>query len=354
MSLSLGAMVTILLVLEVATRRLAGMPLWYGRNFVEARIDLLRSVFPVQPDPWLGWIPKPGNYSRANYWGTTLRILQDGIRSNGTNAVASKEAPVILATGDSFTFGSQVGDEETWPAQLERLSGWRVINAGVFAYGLDQTVLRTEHLLPIVQPDLVIVSFIPDNVNRTERSIRTGVPKPYFEIVEGALVLRQSPVPSRDVRKRIGLLRRILGYSYLADVVMRRALGEERWYLGDWESVRAHRQGLDVGCLLMQRLARLSLQTGVPIVILAQQPEEIWEVRLPETERVIACATLEGLPVIDLYEPLRALQQNDPVRFRSFYRGHMTASGNAFVAQEVWRRLQEEGLCPSRWHPVRP
>jgi hypothetical protein len=44
--------------------------------------------------------------------------------------------------GDSFTFGDQVSNHETWPACLERKTGTGVANAGVFGYGGAQSVLR--------------------------------------------------------------------------------------------------------------------------------------------------------------------------------------------------------------------
>jgi hypothetical protein len=345
--LSLVSLAAVWLALEVAARRARGVPLKYFANFVETHVNLMKSVFPTQYDAQLGWIPKPGDYSRDNYWGTSLRILERGVRSNGTNAVA-ENAPVALAVGDSFTFGSQVGDEETWPAVLERLSGLRVVNAGVFAYGLDQAVLRAEQLADIVKPDLLIVSFIPDNVNRTERAVRTGVPKPYFDIVDGRLELRNTPVPPPVAQaSRIGALRRIFGYSYLVDAVMRRLGKDEAWYLGDWESVKAHSRGYDVGCLLMERLAALGHRRAMPVVVLAQYPEELYEVRLPETQIVIDCARKQHLPVADLYEPLREMVRADHARFLSLFHGHMTAAGNRFVAAELLRFLDSEGLVPS-------
>jgi hypothetical protein len=33
-------------------------------------------------------------------------------------------------------------DEETWPTQLQRLTGRRVLNGGVTGYGFDQMVLQ--------------------------------------------------------------------------------------------------------------------------------------------------------------------------------------------------------------------
>ena len=67
---------------------------------------------------------------------------------------------MILAVGDSFTFGDRVSDHETWPAQLERLTGRQVLNAGVFGYGVDQAYLRAVALLETYDTDLVVLALI--------------------------------------------------------------------------------------------------------------------------------------------------------------------------------------------------
>jgi hypothetical protein len=86
--------------------------------------------------PRLGWIPKPGRF--ASTWSSNVDT--SGVRSNG-KSVSSTGRP-ILAVGDSFTFGNETEDSETWAADLQDVLNKRVINAGVGGYGIDQAVPR--------------------------------------------------------------------------------------------------------------------------------------------------------------------------------------------------------------------
>src|SRR5262245_38755289 len=97
-------------------------------NFIYDRVSMLRSGYPGTFDPELGYIPRPGYSGIANVWGTQVTIDEQGVRSNGQPPPDIGGAPSILALGDSFVFGDQVSDAETWPAQLETRLRWRVIN----------------------------------------------------------------------------------------------------------------------------------------------------------------------------------------------------------------------------------
>lgn len=110
-------------------------------------------------------------------------------------------------------------------AYLEEILNKRVLNAGVGAYGIDQAFLRAELLLDKYDPDVVILSFISNDINRTEFSYYPYGRgwKPYFEYRDGSLMLRNVPVPQEPAPPRsFQTLRRALGYSFLADAVLDR------------------------------------------------------------------------------------------------------------------------------------
>src|SRR5690606_25037038 len=115
-------------------------------------------------------------------WGTRVTIDADGFRGNGPPAPPGRP---VLAVGDSFTFGDQVDDDETWPAYLERILQRPVRNGGVFGYSLAQAVLRAEEEVPRLGADWLVVSFIPDDIVRCELAKRYA-PLPWFSVVDGA------------------------------------------------------------------------------------------------------------------------------------------------------------------------
>ena len=64
---------------------------------------------------------------------------------------------VILALGDSLTYGTGASPDQSYPAILQSFSKRTVINAGVPGETSDMTLLRVKHLLVEHQPALVIL-----------------------------------------------------------------------------------------------------------------------------------------------------------------------------------------------------
>jgi len=151
--------------------------------------SLDKSAHLVAFDHKLGWIPAAGMSAQKK--GKNFTILPSGLRSNGSKGKLITKY-TILATGDSFTYCDAVDDKETWPAYLEYKLGVRVLNGGVSGYGLDQIYLRTVEYIEKMSPDLVLVSFIEDDIQRTEMSFRFA-PKPFYWYKENKLFLDQRP-----------------------------------------------------------------------------------------------------------------------------------------------------------------
>jgi hypothetical protein len=295
---------------------------------------------PVQFDPSLGWVPRIGYAGISNKWGTQVTILANGIRSNGHDD-REFETPPILVVGDSYTFCDEVSDNETWPAILESLLEKKVINGGVFAYGVDQSFLRLESLLPVYSPDTIILSLIPDDIGRSEYAVALGANKPYFQVYNNSLRLINTPV--EQVRpEQASLIDKILGRSLLIHKIMMQ-ISPNWWLAGrQWLGNHTGNSGEEITCLIFEEIKDIARQYDVRhIYILLQNSKRI---RFQaQTDRVVECIDQDVITVIDLRNDLLAVKEADPVRYDSFFfRNHMTYDGNYFIAERIFEIILRE------------
>ncbi|MFQ5515862.1 MAG: SGNH/GDSL hydrolase family protein [Myxococcota bacterium] len=326
---------------EIVLRKLDGVPITDPTNFVSAtlRRNLLGNPL-VRHHPVLGWA------MRENVQGTHGAVTTGayGVRMNSTR-IRELPAHAILAVGDSFVAGSEVADDESWPAQLERELGEPVVNAGTGAWGVDQIVLRAEELLPVLSPHTLIIGILTEDTLRNNYVLYGGGYKPYFDVVGGELKLRGTPVPAVVKGPRdLGLLRASLGRSYLLYSSALRLDLLERWAEDSrrYRKVHEDRVGLQISCLLMRRLAELKRRLGIRVIVLLQYggSQILEKERLWYASPVIDCAKRSGLEALDTYEALHEIAERDISAFRKLFvmhdhgrvYGHMSAHGNAFMA----------------------
>ena len=307
-------------------------------------------------DSYLGWVPNEGGYRIDNI---TCHIRDHNTRSNGNEQSNLHGQPYrLLAVGDSFTYGEKVNDTETWPAYLESLLGLEVINGGVDNYGLDQTVLRAEQLVAIYKPNILLISFIPNDIKRCSQSLRIH-PKPYFILQDNALVLRNEPVPlpsGTPTIRNMDIFRRYLGYSYLMDLIMRR-VNIQYWLNLPIDLVT--NKGLKstkndpvvLACLLMKRLSNLTKDPHLTIVVIAQHEIALEKKQELTVQMVLKCAAQQGLRTLDLFPFLSSLKNQNKNNFTRLYiqrNPHMSAQGNQLVASVIAQYLQMNILLPRR------
>jgi hypothetical protein len=149
--------------------------------------------------PLRGWALKPNLRGVPAFGHARLSSTSRGARGAREHAVPKPPGTLrILVFGDSFTFGEDVGDDETYAACLERLlPGVEVVNLGVHGYGHDQMLLYLQEVGARYAPDVVLLGFLYDDMERNLLRFRDFA-KPRYELAAGRLVLEGTPVPTPD------------------------------------------------------------------------------------------------------------------------------------------------------------
>ena len=88
-------------------------------------------------------------------------LLAASLAACGRKAPRAQAVPAgatVLALGDSLTSGVGASSDAAYPAALQQLTGWKVVNGGVSGDTSVQALARLPGLLQQHQPALVIVS----------------------------------------------------------------------------------------------------------------------------------------------------------------------------------------------------
>lgn len=345
-ALLVGSILFSLAAMELGLRATEG---WHGLthwpNLVEQARDLgwvTGTVSRAVHDPRLGFVGRP-NHTTSDGMSYDARSLRRTPVPEGMDLAE----PPILVIGDSYAHGDEVTDRETWPTQLQPLIHRRVLNAAMSGYGIDQMVLRAEIVAPEVKPAAIVMSFIADDVRRTEMKRVWGAEKPYFELVDGALVERNVPVPlPPHPRQTLDFWRILLGRSVLVDTVLQALDWRYDWMIDDERALPRH-AGEKLVCPLLKRLAAL----GVPVLVVAEYDPYHWkdDGYRPVTRRiddlVLACASATGLATLDLFEPIDAAVRTRGLA--AIYREHHPApAGAEITARRIAAELEKRHIPP--------
>ena len=122
-------------------------------------------------DPRLGHVNKPNTvvFSKSPEFSITYHFDKNGFRYNPEKNGELKNSIKILTIGDSFTLGAGNNYKDVWSSILERElieygKNVEVINAGVSGYGTAQTVAFLERLIQKVNPQIVLLGFLPNDL----------------------------------------------------------------------------------------------------------------------------------------------------------------------------------------------
>lgn len=234
--------------------RLAGMDV--PARAEGARSKLGRKVPPTEV-PGVGHLLVPGGSQVTVYPGVgetpdrevVYRINQHGFR-DGPYPAANRDGGFrIIVLGDSFTYGTGVSLEDTFPEQMEQVffpahdREVEVLNWGVYAYNTRQQVALLRHRVDEFDPDLVLlVAYVNDASGEDRGANGASSKEPGWEVRWIQRLGLTSGVfggqdPRTPAQERMMALRR---RSVLADVTAHRAYEnllsrvKVRGYQEDW------------------------------------------------------------------------------------------------------------------------
>ncbi len=134
-------------------------------------------------DPEIGWDLMPGKRGGSPNTGCQGKDWFYSLDERGSREIPGMAGDRLISLyGDSYTFGAEVDNDETWQYHLSGLTGSHVDNFGVWGYGPDQALLKLKKNLDKgLGTPVVVLGVYSEDVRRivgTYRPFLTGQPSP--------------------------------------------------------------------------------------------------------------------------------------------------------------------------------
>ena len=305
-------------------------------------------------------IAKEGQWDRVAYdpyLGWDIDLEGDRIRGDAVYADTPREGiERIVAIGDSFTYGDEVSQAESFPGQLARMRENReVLNMGAGGYGIDQAVLKYLKYGAPRKPHAVVFGIHPPNWERCTLSFNAySKPRFVYNAADGSVTLTNTERPAPEAMYR-RLREEAVPTVYLFPFLRNRYL-QFRWkHDFAFKQRYYHDSGMVVQHLFTMLLE--SIEEDGARLLVVQIPHGCHfatDTALHDAQHgnmQINClrelyAELR-IPYLDLLEELPKRYTRQTI-YDEFYfkrgdgaRGHLTVNANRIVAELIDARLRE-------------
>lgn len=344
--------------------------------------SLLTSSFMVSRG-WMAAVPRFTSRQTDEFfmhrtalgWGAPLdetgRVLEPRARRDRTRDGLDGRV-CVSAYGDSFTAGSGVKDDETYPHELASIFGCHVSNYGLGGYGSDQAFMLWRAQRHLDMAPVVVLGHLSENILRNVNQYRNLLYpgqelffKPRFVQQDGALVAVPIPIrTAQDFQQLESDPASVLLHDAFLDRPRRAfpyTLAVARWLVDDFH-VRSKLAGvprheafyhadhparaLQLTSRILAAFATEAHASGrTPFVVLIPMGDDL--VYALKTNRwpdqPLADALREaGVPVIHAGPPMLArLQAEEPCHLFSDCNGHFNARGYRMLAEVVADRVRD-------------
>ncbi len=326
-------------------------------------------------NPHLGW----------DYPPDIVYELSGDIYSHGPNGerinVTNYDTTSIATYGDSFTYGAEVGDAETWQTFLASRIKSNVLNFGIGGSGTDQALLKYR-MHEITGAQVVFLGIFPENINRV-----VNVYRPFYSHHEANALTKPRFVAEGDkFRLLTNPISREEDVKKLLDAGFVRKLGEsDYWYQLDQKlpsisfpyvySLFRYRKPIFEQITLsasrimpsafkpvfpwnlysepepfsvMRHIVDSFVETAesrgsIPVIVIMphkDQVQELLDYKVSRFEPLLAHMRQKGYRFIDLVE-LVAEKKPDRSQLEKWYQGHATREGNKLAAELIGQYLDK-------------
>ncbi len=279
-------------------------------------------------DPQLGWRMKPLYEAEG--------VLHDEYGFRTVPEESAQTTRSFLFVGDSFTYGLGVSHTETFAARIGRKYNVRAINAGVNAYGADQSLLMLEKEGPGLSPSYVVLGYFVDDFFRNAMAIRDR-PKPSFQAGENRADYELAGVP---VEQRSTFLRKHdershggLQIANLAGWAKKRILRN----LG-YESSVDYPEHARLNHYILKRYKQTADKLGSNLIVLVfgYCKRDVPDYEYAESQIMAACGDL-GLNCINTANAMRTHKNYDEMYGNNC---HFSPEGHEYVTELVSARIR--------------
>ncbi len=291
----------------------------------------------------------------------------------------------IATYGDSFTYCSQVRDDQTWQTFLAEKLGTNVLNFGVGGYGTDQALLKYQ-LHARTSAKIVMLCILPENINRI-----VNIYRPFYQYNDPLALTK--PLFVRDGRSFKLLpnsLQNVWDVRKLDDPTFIERLGKlDYWYRLDeklpplefpyvlslvrWREPMLDELTFDAGrilpfhskihypwnlfdeaeplaimCHIVDVFVKTALARGsTPIIVIMPHTDfvrEIMDYRVSRVAKLLSYLKKKQYRVIDM---VQAMADMKPTRAQldKWFNGHATPMGNKVIAGVLARSLGRSLRC---------
>lgn len=310
----------------------------------------------TQYDAELGWVNRPDIYIENLYGpGLHLRTNAQGFRSDENFSAAVPDDKLrAICSGDSFTLGYGMANENTWCRYLEKLADrLQTVNMGQGGYGVDQAYLWYKRDGARLEHDLHLFTFITNDFQRMQQDSFLGYGKPHLNLRDNELVVENVPVPERAFYAP-WLTQNSEALKQLKVTQLLNRFFQQPAQAADTDE-RAYQRNLAyarIAAKMLEELQALNAEHDSVLVLiylptLADHAQPLPVDTQQWREFVFRAAQEQGIIFIDLITDFQKLPE---ARVQELFlheagvdfpgaAGHYSAAGNQYIAERIYEEL---------------